>query len=161
MGLIDELHLERVARGGGTAIAIKACTAEEIARLEHRLDLTLPPLFRDYLRLMGREPGNVAIGSDVRYGCLHQLTGELRGCAKEQGVVIPVDAFAMFAHQGYDYLYLLTGTDQIDPPVFRFHMAFDQPKEVFPSLSEYFRWFLAGGTIVPGFEDLMSSRTVS
>jgi hypothetical protein len=149
MGLIDDLLLER----GNAASAVQGCTADEVARLEERLGLTLPQLFRDYLRIMGRNPGNVAKGSDFLYGCLHKLTGELRDCASENGVAIPDGVFAMLAHQGYDYLYGSTGSNQDDPPVYRFHIAFREPKEVFPSLSEYFRWFLRGGYVVPGYTD--------
>ena len=149
MTFITDLMQQRIEAGHARMADFRGCTEEEITQLEERLGLVVPELFKDYLRCMGWEPGGVAPESDFRFGCLHLLTCELRQCGAEQGVEFPNSIFAVFAHQGYDYLYMELDSKLSDPPVHRYHIDYDCPELVFATLSEYLTWLVQGGGVIP------------
>ncbi len=145
----DDLIKAHIEQGRAVAEDFRRCTEAEIARLEDRMGLQLPGRFKDYLRAMGRSPANILAGSDIRFGCLHLLTGEAREELNLNGVLLPADAFAFFAHQGYDYMYFLTADGKDDPPVHRFHIDWEAPRQVFAAFNDYVRWMFASTAEIP------------
>jgi len=138
--LLDDLIRARIERGQAVAADFRGCTEQEVASLESRTNIQLPGLFKHYLRKMGWSAGGMIKGSDVRYGCLHLLTGEVREETQPRNIHLPADAFAFYAHQGYDYMYFLQSDDPYDPKVYRYHTDWDQPRLVFAAFSDYLRW---------------------
>ena len=103
----------------------------------------------------GWSAGGMLRGSDVRFGCLHELTGETLDLARGMNLQLPDDIFVFFAHQGYDYMYFLLSEGD-DPKVYRLHEAWDAPRQVLPAFSEYLRWMF--GTVMEIPPDEMPSR---
>ena len=147
--VLDELIRHRIEQGRATAADFRGCSDAEVANLESAVELSLPTLFKDYLRLMGKSAGEMLCGSDIRFGCLHLLTGEGREEMAGRGVTLPPDAFVFFAHQGYDYMYFFTSDGAGDPPVHRYHSDWEDPRQVFPAFSGYLRWMFATSSEIP------------
>lgn len=147
--MVDELIRRRIAEAKAVAADFRGCSDVEIASLEARLGLALPGLFKTYLSRMGWSAGEMLKGSDIRFGCLHLLTAEGREEMAANGVRLPADVFVFFAHQGYDYMYFQVcgGTD--DPPVWRWHIDWDGPRQVFPAFSGYLRWMFETTMEIP------------
>lgn len=144
--LITDLIRQRIAEGHAREADFRGCSDDEIGALESAVGLQLPGLFRDYLRAMGKSAGEMLRGSDVRFGCLHLLTAEGRQAMAADGVALPDDAFAFFAHQGYDYMYFQVSDGLDDPPVYRFHTDWETPRQVFGTFSGYLHWMF--GTLM-------------
>ena len=146
--LLDDLIQSRIEKGYCKPADFRGCSDAEIDTLEERVNMKLPGLFKDYLRRMGWSAGEMLQGSDVRFGCLHLLTGEGREELGLSGVDLPQDAFVFFAHQGYDYMYFLVSDDD-DPAVYRYHIDWDGPRQVFRAFSGYLRWMFGSSTEIP------------
>ncbi len=144
--LIDTLIQDRIRKGRSKPEDFKGCSEEEIAGLESRMGIELPAMFKAYLRHMGKSAGGFLRGSDVRFGCLHELTGEAYDEARKRNFQLPEDIFAFYAHQGYDYMYFRLTDDSDDPAVYRFHMAWEAPRLVLPAFSDYLKWMF--GTVM-------------
>lgn len=147
---VQELKERRIAKGVAPE-QFRGVEEPEITGLEKRLGVAFPPVYREYLRVMGREPGGAAKESDIRFGCLHLLTGEMRDEASGAGVAIDDDAVAIFAHQGYDYVYFRTSeaAELDDPPLYRLQAAAGWCRPAFASISEYLLNLFGFGNIVP------------
>jgi len=122
----------------------------QIKALEDKLGAAMPPVYRGYLAAMGWEPGDAARGSDIRFGCLHLLTREMFDCARGAGATLPGDAIAVYAHQGYDYLFFRSSEAAAnpDPPLWRFHEVRAAVTPGCPSISSYLERLLSIGDIV-------------
>ena len=153
--IVDTLIKDRIRRGLGTAGDFRGCSEEEIAGLESRMGIELPGMFRTYLRHMGKSAGEFLKGSDIRFGCLHELTGEAHDEARHRKFQLPEDIFAFYAHQGYDYMYFRLSPGDDDPKVYRFHMAWEGPRLVLPAFSDYLKWMF--GTVMEVPPDHMPS----
>jgi hypothetical protein len=151
MSVIDDLMRERTARV--PAAEFRGASEADVAALETRLGVRFPTVYHEYLLVMGREPGGVARGSDIRFGCLHLLTEEMRAEAAGAGIDVDADAVAIFAHQGYDYVYFRASeaATSPDPPLYRLRAPERTRRRAFDSVSEYLaRLFRFDDIAAPG-----------
>ena len=147
--LVETLIQDAISKGRRAPGDFRGCSEKEIAGLESRMGIELPKMFRIYLRHMGKSAGEMLQGSDIRFGCLHELTGEAYDEARERNFQLPDDIFAFYAHQGYDYMYFRLAHGDDDPKVYRFHMAWDAPRQVLPAFSDYLRWMFGTAMEIP------------
>jgi hypothetical protein len=121
MNPFQKLIREQIASTEGlTENDFQGATEDEIRALERTLGVQrLPGQYRAFLQSMGWEPGQAAIGEDVRFGCIGEINLEMREFDAETKIGIPDDAIAILAHQGYEYHFIRAAEGE-DPPV---HMA--------------------------------------
>jgi hypothetical protein len=83
---------------------------EEIARAEQRLGVIFPSVFRQFLLLMGRQRGELLVGSDVAgLEDFEEFRAEAIQLMAESGadVSLPANAVVFLFHQGYSFAFLI------------------------------------------------------
>ena len=104
--------------GLAMATDIEGCSEAEIGELETALGIDLPTTYREFLLQAGRRAGTFMRGSDLGFDLLLDLNRWAREFAKEEGLELQDSAFAFIGHQGYQFLFFVTGTGG-DPAVYR------------------------------------------
>jgi SMI1 / KNR4 family (SUKH-1) len=97
---------------------LQGCSDEEIRHLEAVLDVTVPSVYRDFLKVVGRRGGGLFRGSDFTYPQLLELrrwAEELLG-EDASGYELPPDSVVLLMHHGYQFLFFRTA-EGADPPV--------------------------------------------
>jgi hypothetical protein len=83
---------------------------EEIALAEHRLGVSFPAVFRQFLLLMGRQRGELLVGSDLAgLEDFEEFRAEAVQLMAESGadVPLPANAVVFLSHQGYTFAFLI------------------------------------------------------
>lgn len=137
----------RIACSSVTVDDFAGVDEERIALLEAELGLTLPGCVRRFLAVSGARLGKLQAGSDYQFGALKLINTSGRETFKAEGVTLPADALIVFAHQGYDYLFLHTATDNADPPVYRYVEGRRYPQLRFPAFNGYVAWLFSGAPL--------------
>jgi SMI1 / KNR4 family (SUKH-1) len=86
----------------------RGCSPEEITNVESDQGIRLPPNYRRFLELMGRDGGGLVGGSDL---CCPDMLGLRQNAidllAENESVLqLPEDAVVFMMHQGYQFMYL-------------------------------------------------------
>jgi hypothetical protein len=141
---------ELIQLGIATQNKIVGCSLEEIDEIKRRQDVTLlPQFYEDYLLILGKQAGNLDIGSDCFYPRLLVLKEWANELLEENNAhfKLPPDAFVIMMHQGYQFLYFLTQRQIDDPPVLYYtedpEYVEDLPHKLFEHLSEYLTGFIS------------------
>ncbi len=116
----------------------------ELQALENVLELTLPDLVRRYLKRTGARIGKLRPGSSHQFAALELINRAGRETFELEGAPLPADGFILFSHQGYDYLFLRTGSGDPDPPVYRWIEGDTRPRRAFDSFVDYVDWLFSG-----------------
>lgn len=140
---IQQLASAIVSSGIARPGELTGCTPEEIASLERKFGIKLPELYRDWLRTMGRSAGHYLQGSDAFYPALLELRDWATELLAENGNPFSLadDAFVFLMHQGYQFLYFRTGSQNPDPPVMYYFEGKPQ-SQAWPNISGYFQQVL-------------------
>lgn len=142
-GPIQQLASAIVSGGIAGPGDLAGCTPEEIALLEHKFGIKLPELYCDWLRTMGRDAGHYLQGSDAFYPAILELRDWATELLVENGnpFSLPDDAFVFLMHQGYQFLYFRTVSQNPDPPVM-YYFEGKPLSQGWPTLSRYFQQVL-------------------
>jgi SMI1 / KNR4 family (SUKH-1) len=86
----------------------RGCSPEEITSVESDQGIPLPPDYRRFLELMGRDGGGLVGGSDL---CFPEMLGlrqhAIELLAENESIFqLPEDAVVFMMHQGYQFMYL-------------------------------------------------------
>ncbi|MEP7284747.1 MAG: SMI1/KNR4 family protein [Chloroflexota bacterium] len=132
-----------------TLDTIHGCSPQEINEMKARQGVNyLPDLYVEYLLVLGKEAGNLDVGSSCFYPTLLELKGSAVNLLEENEFpfLLPDDAFVFFMHQGYQFLYFLTKDKLEDPPVFYYIEDPDlrslMPQRKHEHLSEFLTYFI-------------------
>jgi hypothetical protein len=118
---------------------IKGCSDDEISTLEARYHLSLPKLYKEFLREMGHRAGSFYQGTDFFYESLFDLRESAEELLREDEsrFQLPDDAFVFFMHQGYQFMYFRTANRDDDPPVFNYLEGYSVPRQAYDSFSTF------------------------
>jgi hypothetical protein len=137
--ILREVLDRLVSSGLARKQEIFGCSAGEIRQLEASIGVPLPGLYRGFLEVMGRGAGDFLIGSDLFFpevmGLRAAAEGLLADCCP--GVSLPENALVFFMHQGYQFLYMLTGEGEDDPPVYYYLEGKEAPELKWPHFSAF------------------------
>jgi hypothetical protein len=96
---------------------IIGCSKDEIEEIKASQNVSyLPPLYEDFLLIMGRHAGELFIGSDWYYPDLLKL----KNGAETTPCELPDDAFILLDHQGYQFMFFRTASQNPDPEVYHY-----------------------------------------
>ena len=100
--------------------SLRGCTEEEISALEARCQISLPGIYREFLREMGHAMGSWGGGDYWRYEDLDEIQ-ELARSMSEESTVLPKNFFA-FSMDGpaCQILFFICDEDPDDPPVYHY-----------------------------------------
>jgi len=112
--------------------ALTGCTVAEIELLEDGFSLALPPCYRDFLELMGRDAGEFLVGSDYSFPKLLAFGKDAERLLRDSAVdyALPATAFVFLFHQGYTFLFFDCQDHAEDPPVFMFTEGERGPRQI-------------------------------
>ena len=150
MSLARKLMEKRIAHGT-PASGFRGVEESEIAALETELGAQFPEVYRDYLSVMGREPGGCGKSVDIRFGCLGAVNREFLEAASHLKLGFALgDVVAIYANQGADYLYFRADEARADPdpPLRRLRLKKGASSEGCPSISDYLERLLTGDIIL-------------
>jgi len=102
----------------GATNLLRPCSKEEIKEIALSCNYPLPASYLEFLRNMGRGAGEFLKGSS----CFYPEILELRNWAEELLVEnsftpLPDDAFVVWMHQGYQFLFFRAKEGE-DPPLY-------------------------------------------
>ena len=119
---------------------VQGCSPEEIAAAEQALGVTLPPVYRAFLKHLGWNHGPLLRGTDVPGAAeLVEFQADARAAVTEwkPRPTLPTDAVVIAMHQGYRAIYLLPVSAE-DGPVYEVQEGRAEPLLAAPT----FRAFL-------------------
>jgi hypothetical protein len=98
-----------IATGVASADSIRPCTPAEVAEVsaDHGL-ACLPAQYDEFLRVMGRQAGDLLVGTDFFYPGILGLDASARELLQENGAshLLPAGAIVIGMHQGYELYWL-------------------------------------------------------
>lgn len=116
---------------------IKGCTDEEIAELESNYQLTLPAIYKRFLKVMGRGAGVLFADCSWTLIELAHANNVLHQKLQMNGVAqLPKSTFVFLECGGAEILFFDT-KDGDDPPVYLIEVASEPPKLWSKSFSEW------------------------
>lgn len=116
---------------------MRGCSAEQIQEIETKFQVTLPPIYKNYLAVMGQKSGDFLRGSDFWYPELLTLKEAAETLLREDhsSLKLPSTTFIFGMHQGYQFFYFDTVVGD-DPPVFHY-MEGEGATQQFESFSQF------------------------
>lgn len=118
----------------------EGCSEAEVdAIMKSQNVKSLPPIYLDFLKTMGKGASGLFVGTDVYFQYLPNLKeGAIQLLAEDESKFkLPENAFVFLMHQGYQFMYFLSGNSD-DPEVFHYMELEGQPTTKYKSLSEFF-----------------------
>ncbi|MBD2515607.1 SMI1/KNR4 family protein [Nostoc sp. FACHB-973] len=118
------------------------CSDLEIIQFEQQQGITLPSIYKDFLKMMGHGAGKFLRGSD----CFYQHLPQIQEWAKQLLVendfpeALPEDAFVFFMHQGYQFSFFRLSEGD-NPPTYSYCEG--QEESYFVKSHDTFSDFLA------------------
>lgn len=113
-------------------------TESEVAGAETRLGVQFPAVFREYLREMGKSPGDLFCGSDLagitEFEQFRAYALKLLA-ETDPTLTLPPEAVVFLLHQGYTFVYLLAAGG-LDRPPMQWTENEREPRQVADSLVE-------------------------
>lgn len=100
---------------------LSPCSDLEIIQFERQKGITLPSIYKDFLKMMGHGAGKFLRGSD----CFYQHLPQIQEWAKQLLVendfpeALPEDAFVFFMHQGYQFSFFRLSEGN-NPPTYSY-----------------------------------------
>jgi hypothetical protein len=137
---IDIIMKKLVFYNIASAYDFLGCTSDEIEALMQAQNVSrLPKYYLEFLTRMGKKAGNFWMGSHFFYPDLCDLKESAFELLAEdkKGFVLPDDAFINMMHQGYQFAYFHTETDDEDPPVFFYLENAGEAKRIANSVTEF------------------------
>jgi hypothetical protein len=99
---------------------LKPLNPDQIKDIEEKLNVRLPEIYKQFLRLMGKGAGSYMKGSSAFYNEILFLKKWAIELVSENKIdSLPGDAFVFWMHQGYQIAYFRLSEGN-DPPVYFF-----------------------------------------
>lgn len=114
------------------------CTDAQIEELEQKLNIRFPVLYREYLRVMGRQSGDFLRGEEHSYPYLLTLKDDAQEILADSEVTYrlsPTD-FVFWMSQGTQFAFFDTASGD-DPPVFHYREYTPGPTRRQDHLSQF------------------------
>lgn len=122
--------------GMATEKEFEGCTDGEIADIEAQFGLKLPPAYREFLKVMGKNAGEEFLrDATITYPHIVKFRYQADNIAKSAGITIPVTAFVFLIHD-YQFLYFDTANGEADPLTYRYLEEDDKPVKLFDSYTD-------------------------
>lgn len=118
---------------------IRGCSEIDIRELEKHFDVKLPLIYKDFLRIMGRQAGEYQRGTDIYYNDLFDLRKQFEEILRENNnpFLLKSSIFVFSGHQGIIFHFFDTEEDFIDPPVYGYLEGETNIKLVYETYSKY------------------------
>jgi len=120
---------------------LEGCTEEQIdeIKVKQRVNF-LPEIYRQFLLWMGRNAGDLYLGSDYTCNRLLHLKDEANSDFERFGHTFRFadDVFVFMSHGGYVYWYFDTKDKNDDPSVYMYHESNRVSVKVDEHLSQFF-----------------------
>jgi hypothetical protein len=128
---------------GKSKFAFIGCTEQEIQSLEEQFSVTLPSVYKDFLRAFGKESGGLLNDCSYLYPSLTSIVRrDVESIQKRFGLKLEPSWFVFLSR---DPIILLFDTAiGNDPPVWRFDEDREELKEVFPSFTAWLNEIVHG-----------------
>lgn len=113
-------------------------SSDEIKNLETSLGLTLPIIYKDFLRILGKKAGSLCTDVSFFFHEVATLKEELQEMIDEEELefTIPELAVVFSGYQGFQYHYFLSDGNE-NPEIYRIMDDGSPPKKVSNSFTEY------------------------
>jgi hypothetical protein len=120
---------------------LSGCTEEDVLSLAEIQEVdTVPAVYREFLRLAGRDSGGLLRGSNHTLDDLRKIKGDARELLVEDGQPTGIldGALVFLMHQGYVFYYFEgPSLGEPDPPVMIYEEAEGPPRRAAASFTEY------------------------
>lgn len=144
-----QLREKLILLGMAVPEQVIGCSLMEIEELKLRQGVKhLPACYRGFLNVMGRMAGKWLGGTDAFYPEILELKDWAKEllAENESRIQLPDDAFVFLMHQGYQFMYFLTGDCNEDPSVYYYTEILkdrpEMPQLRFSHLTEFLTDFL-------------------
>jgi hypothetical protein len=121
---------------------LEGATEDEARSLEEYAGGTLPLVYRQFLRHLGRSSGELFRGTECaigqRSGLRLKRDAEQIARSGDPPFTLPPRAFVFLMSQGYQFSFF-DAADGDDPPVYHYLEGEPRPKKLADSLSSYLR----------------------
>lgn len=138
---ITEFRDHLIAEGLAGSGDLVGCSEDEVEQIKRAQQVSrIPALYHDFLRVMGKSPYPLMIGTDWSFDDLLELKGDTREIFEEDGLdpAILDDALVIAVHQGYVVYYIPAAGSASDDPAVWTYVEGKQPTSPWPT----FRAFL-------------------
>lgn len=93
---------------------ILGCTEPEMAEIRNiNPSITVPDIYFEFMRQMGRKRGYLLPGTDIQYPECVEYQDEVHEFADEDPTFHPDEWFVFAVHQGYQYYYFRDGDPRV------------------------------------------------
>jgi hypothetical protein len=122
---------------------IIGCTDQEIQEMEEKFAIKFPPIYRDYLRVLGRKSGDFLRGEEHSYPDLLDLKEDAQELLRESNSTfrLPPTAFIIWMSQGVQFSFFDCASGD-DPPVFHYREGDPVPIKRHEHYSEVLEYWL-------------------
>ncbi|HEU4806757.1 MAG TPA: SMI1/KNR4 family protein [Homoserinimonas sp.] len=123
---------------------VLGCTEDEIGEIAAAQAAVLPTYYIDFLRVMGKGAGNLYGGSEWLYPHLLDVKDYMKEELDRAGspFELPKGAVVVYSHQGYQFSWMTSTGDRVDPPVWYWVHADGRPTT--PRWSSWLDFLLDG-----------------
>ncbi|OWR32304.1 SMI1/KNR4 family protein [Saccharibacillus sp. O23] len=120
---------------------LAGCTEEEILKLEDRIGLKLPGIYKEFLSAAGRESGRLFQGTVVHYTNLLEIQTWAKELLEENQnpMTLSDTSFVFSMHQGYEIRFFDVDMGE-NPPVFLWYEGMEDPTsaiQLFDTFEEF------------------------
>ena len=125
------------SQASGSAKVI-GCSEDEIRLLEEGCDVVLPWAYQRFLRLMGRQPGDLLKGTDIGYERVFSLreSADLALARWKSPFRLRRDDFVFCGHEGYSFVFFST-MEGDNPPIYALNPQWLEPKRSFERFTDW------------------------
>lgn len=112
------------------------CDDEQIAEIEHRFNIQLPPVYKSFLLSMGQSSGDFLTGSDLLFPEVLELRDDAEELLNESKAdfALSESDFVFCMHQGWQFMFFDCRAGDA-APIYQYSQGDDRPSKIFDSFS--------------------------
>lgn len=124
--------------GLANKFSVRGCSAKEIGALEKFFGVQFPESYKNFLACIGKQGGELFMGTDCFYDDLRNLRSAAESLLKEneENFTLPQDSFVFSMHQGYEFMFFPTNAGE-DPPIFQYVEGQGPPQKQWLSFTDF------------------------
>ncbi len=119
------------------------CSEDDIKETEKRFNVRLPAVYKNFLRLIGRNSGNFLQDGSWHYPFEFCLPGAMDLLEENESSFKMPDGAFVFIYRSNFFMYFQTGGSD-DPPVYIFLDGKKEPELFFDSFTDWFKTVVEG-----------------